>query len=134
MPKLVDACLWIDFTRARSPQPLKLFITPYLLDRDACLAEPIVFEVLRYANDEEARQLEKQFHTMRMLSTPPSLWRDAADLGQRCRRSGVTAGSLDLLIASVAVHHDAELITFDADFEEIATVSTLRVTRLTRPA
>jgi predicted nucleic acid-binding protein len=45
----------------------------------------------------------------------------------------VTVGSLDLLIASVAVHHDAELITFDADFEQIATVATLRVTRLMRP-
>jgi len=133
MAKLVDASLWIDFTRARSPQALKLFIAPYIFDGDACLAEPIVFEVLRYANDEETRQLQAQFRTMPMLSTPASLWRDAADLGQRCRRNGVTAGSLDLLIASVAMHHDAELITFDADFEQIATVSTLRVTRLTRP-
>ena len=134
MAKLVDASLWIDFSRARSPRPLKLFIAPYIFDRDSSLAEPIAFEVLRHANDEETRQLQAHFQTMPMLSTPPSLWRDALELGQRCRRNGLTAGSLDLLIASVAVHHGAELITFDADFEQIATVSTLRVTRLTRPA
>jgi len=68
-----------------------------------------------------------------MLSTPVNLWSEAAALGQRCRRNGISAGSLDLLIASVALHHDADLVTFDADFDRIATVSTLRVTRLHRP-
>jgi predicted nucleic acid-binding protein len=42
-------------------------------------------------------------------------------------------GSLDLLIASTALHHDAELVTFDDDFEQIASASSLRVKRLHRP-
>ena len=53
MPRVVDASVWIDFTRARSPQYLKDFIAPYILDPEACLAEPVVFEVLRYANEKE---------------------------------------------------------------------------------
>jgi predicted nucleic acid-binding protein len=134
MARLVDASLWVDFTRARSPRSLKEFISPYILDPEACLAEPIVFEVLRYANEDETRRLQAQFQTLPMLSTPVNLWSEAAALGQRCRREGVTAGSLDLLIASVALHHSAELVSFDADFEQIATVSALRVTRLRRPA
>ena len=68
-----------------------------------------------------------------MLSTPASVWVDAAALGQTCRREGLTPGALDLIIATVAVHHDAELMTFDGDFERIAGVSELRVTRLQRP-
>jgi predicted nucleic acid-binding protein len=134
MAKLVDASLWIDFSRARSSQSLRDFIDPYIFDPEACLAEPITFEVLRYANEEEARQLQAQFETFPMLATPADLWSEAAALGQRCRRHGITAGSLDLLIACVALHHDAELVTFDTDFEPIATISTLRVTRLPRPA
>jgi len=57
-------------------------------------------------------------------------------MAKRLRRQSLGrlhSRALDLLIATVAVHHDAELITFDADFEQIATVSTLRVTRLARP-
>jgi predicted nucleic acid-binding protein len=69
-----------------------------------------------------------------MLATPVNLWRDAAILGQRCRRYGINAGSLDLVIACVAEHHDADLVTFDADFVQIARVSMLRVTRLIRPS
>lgn len=133
MASIIDASLWIDFTRQRSPRHLKEFIAPYIFDSEACLAEPIVFEILRHANDEETRQLREQFQTLPMLSTPDDLWTEAAALGQRCRRRGATVGSLDLLIASVALHHDATLVTFDADFEQIAAVSTLRVTRLQRP-
>jgi hypothetical protein len=32
------------------------------------------------------------------------------------------------------LHHNAELVTFDADFERIAAVSSLRLTRLVRPS
>jgi predicted nucleic acid-binding protein len=71
---------------------------------------------------------------MTMLPSPSNLWIDAARLGRRCRENGITPGSLDLLIAIVAMHHGAELLTFDTDFEQIARVSALHVTRLLRPS
>lgn len=40
MTLLLDTSLWIDFTRARSPAPLKKFIAPFVLDPEAHLAEP----------------------------------------------------------------------------------------------
>ena len=99
----------------------------------ACLAEPVAFEVLRYASDEETKQLTKLFDTLPMLATPAGLWSEAAALGPQCRSQGITPGSIDLIIAALAVHHSVELITFDADFEQIAAVSALRLIRLTRP-
>jgi predicted nucleic acid-binding protein len=133
MASLLDASVWIDFSRARSPDQLKKLITPYVLRPDACVSEPVMFEVLRHATDDEAEQLQAQFSTMVTLPTPPTLWRDAAVLGQSCRRRGFTAGSLDLLVASTAIYHDAELVTFDTDFERIAEVTNLRVKRLQWP-
>ena len=44
----------------------------------------------------------------------------------------INGGSLDLLIAALSIHHDAELITFDADYLAIARVSKLRVHHLSR--
>ena len=38
--------------------------------------------------------------------------------------------SLDLLVAAVALDHNAVLVSFDADFEAIAAVSSLRLQRL----
>lgn len=133
MTLLLDTSLWIDFTRTRSPVALKQCIAPYVLDPAAHLAEPVRFEVLRTARPEEARLLEAQFDTLPMLPTPADLWQQAINFGQACRQIGRTVLSLDLLIAAIAVHHNAELVSFDADFEVIASVSALRLNRLTRP-
>ncbi len=53
MASLIDSSLWIDLTRARSPRTLKAFIAPFVNDAQACVAEPIAFEVLRHATDAE---------------------------------------------------------------------------------
>jgi len=133
MTLLLDTSLWIDFTRSRSPAPLKQFIAPYVLDPEAHLAEPVRFELQRSARPEEARLLEAQFDALPCLPTPADLWQQAISLGQACRQIGRSVLSLDLLIAAVALHHNALLVSFDADFEVIASVSALRLTRLNRP-
>lgn len=134
MLTLIDTSLWIDFTRSRSPRALKRFIAPYILSRTAHTAEPIRFEVLRHATADEIEPLTLQFETLPSLATPPGLWSRATELGQACRRRNHTVGSLDLVVASCAIHHDAELVTFDSDFRAIASVSKLRLRLLNRPA
>ena len=133
MTLLLDTSLWIDFTRARSPLPLKQFIAPFVLDPDCHLAEPVRFELLRSARPQDARLLEAQFATLPCLATPADLWQRAITLGQACRQVGRSVLSLDLLVAAVALHHSAELVSFDTDFEAIAAVSELRLKRLDRP-
>lgn len=133
MAKLIDTSLWIDLTRRRSPPTLKRFVADYIEDREACLAEPIVFEMLRHVSDAEAQLLARQFSSVPLLVTPLDLWARGAELGRACRGQGIHAGSLDLLIAAVAIWHRAELITFDEDFEKIAAATALKVTRLHRP-
>jgi predicted nucleic acid-binding protein len=130
---LIDTSLWIDFTRTRSPQSLKQFIAPYILHPTAHIAEPVTFEILRHATPKESRQLTQQFQTLPMLTTPAGIWSQAIELGQACRQKRHTAGSLDLLIASVALYHKAVVITFDEDFGKIACVCDLQVKLLRRP-
>jgi hypothetical protein len=132
-PTLLDSSLWIDFTRQRSPRALKQFIAPYILAQNAALAEPIMFEVLRFATVDEIEPIQAQFQLLPLLPTPNDLWESAAKLGQSCRGKGITAGPLDLLIAQIAVHHEAELVTFDTDFQAIAKACGLRVKLLQRP-
>jgi predicted nucleic acid-binding protein len=131
---LIDTSVWIDFSRARSPQAIKQFTAPFILHPDANLAEPVVFEVLRHATAAEAKQLAQLFQTMPMLPTPPNLWTEAAALGQACRQNGITANSLDLLISVIAIQGGAEIVTFDDDFQRIASAAPLNLRLLKRPA
>mgnify|MGYP002622247319 CR=1 FL=1 len=132
MALLIDSSLWVDFTRRKSPPALKSLIHPWIIDPAAALCEPVAFEVLRHANPDERPPLTAQFATLPLLATPPELWRQATRLGQDCRDGGFTAGSLDLLIAALAIHHQAELVTFDSDHVEIARHTPLKVRLLSR--
>jgi predicted nucleic acid-binding protein len=133
MATLIDSTLWVQFTRASSSLSAKRFVAAHILSRQAAVAEPIVFEVLRHATDEEIRALRTQFQIMPLMPAPDDLWTLATALGQRCRRKGIAAGSLDLLIATVAIHNDADLVTFDRDFHRIAGICDLRVNLLQPP-
>jgi predicted nucleic acid-binding protein len=133
MPKLVDSSIWIDLIRPKSPPDLKQLIDKITDDPEIVLAEPVIFEVLVYASEDEGRRARRAFETLDILPTPRNLWAASVSLGQRCRAEGVTAGPFDLVIAAIAIHHDAELLTFDGGFKHIAKHSRLRLNVLSRP-
>ncbi len=135
MEYLIDSALWIDFSRRKSSLPLKAQILPWLARPDAITCEPVVFEVLRNATAEERPGLSARLRSLPLLPVPESLWTGATHLGQRCRDRGFTVGSFDLLIATTALHHDAEIVTFDGDYSLIAQAEPkLRLQLLTRAA
>ncbi|MFC7752046.1 PIN domain-containing protein [Tsukamurella soli] len=52
---------------------------------------------------------------------------EAATLGNRCRRAGVQLGSVDALIAQIAISGDHTLLTTDNDFRHAAVHVPLRL-------
>ena len=56
-----------------------------------------------------------------------SLWRDAARLGADCRRGGVVVPVINMLIAQVALHHGATVVTRDRHFLAVQAVAPLAV-------
>ena len=86
MAKLIDTGLLIDLTRSRSPKVLKEFIAPFVDDVEACVADPIIFELVRGATDAEVQLLTEYFNNLRRLPSPDGLWKAAADLGRTYRK------------------------------------------------
>ena len=105
MTLLLDTSLWIDFTRARSPLPLKQLIAPFVLDPACHLAEPVRFELLRSARPQEARLLDAQFAPLPCLATPSDFWQRPSCLGQACRQVGNLANvlSVETTVGNVVV-------------------------------
>jgi len=52
---------------------------------------------------------------------------DAAELRNRCRRSGVQIGTIDALLAQLCIHHSLTLLTTDKDFVHVASLCPLRL-------
>ena len=133
MERLIDSSLWVDYFRKKTTAEALAQIRHEITAPHACICEPVAFEILRSARPDERGLVQRHFEVLNPLATPEDLWRKAILLGQRCRDRGFTIGALDLLIATVALHHEAEIITFDGDFALIAQVeSALRVQVLPR--
>jgi hypothetical protein len=52
---------------------------------------------------------------------------EAADLRNRCRRSGVQIETVDALLAQLCVRHDLIMLATDRDFAHVARLSTLKL-------
>jgi predicted nucleic acid-binding protein len=52
---------------------------------------------------------------------------EAADLRNRCRRSGLQIGTIDALLAELCIRHDLTLLTTDNDFSLVAARFPLRL-------
>jgi predicted nucleic acid-binding protein len=134
MATVIDASIWIDLFHQKVPKAVKLRARHIVDAFDACLCEPIVFEVTRSAPVAQRSRIAQYFATFPQLETPRDLWPAATRLGQECSAMGFSPRPLDLLIVRVCLHHGAELAAFDRDFERIAEHCALKVRLISRPA
>jgi predicted nucleic acid-binding protein len=91
------------------------------------------FEIFAYAGEGQAKKLRAVFDHYRVLEAPEDLWERATVLGRACSLQGEPAEQMDLIIAAIALYHDAEVVTFDVGMAGIANYSKLRVKLLERP-
>lgn len=90
----------------------------------------VLLELLRGFVPAAARQrILAELAHVRLLEPTREDYVAAADLVTTCRRSGVQVGSVDALIAQLAIVHDLTLLTTDADFGHMARVIPLRLWR-----
>jgi predicted nucleic acid-binding protein len=91
-----------------------------------CYTGVILTELLQGVRSEMLfKQIEKQFDALDLLELSKHHYVNAAKLSQLCRSSGVTAGTIDYLIAAAAIEHSCSLLSTDKDFQRIAQVSSL---------
>jgi predicted nucleic acid-binding protein len=127
MGAVVDSSVWVDLLRGASPSANRTQAREIIAAADALLCEPIIFELLSPVPKRDRQRVEAILATFPVLTTPANLWNAARMLGQTCTDAGLRVGSMDLLIAAVCIHHGVPLATFDADFQQIAKVSQLRL-------
>lgn len=88
----------------------------------------ILQEILQGFDGPRAREkILREFEALPMLVPDREDHVAAASLRNLCRRRGVQAGTLDALVAAIAIRHALHLITTDGDFLRIAKYCTLRL-------
>ncbi|MEA2343455.1 MAG: hypothetical protein QOF63_1624 [Thermoanaerobaculia bacterium] len=115
---LVDTSVWVDFFNGH-PSPQAETLAHLIRDEtDVVTCGLIVSEVLQGLRQSKSRvSIERHFREMDWLSPrEPDTYLEAADLFRRLRVRGITIRStIDCVIANLAAHHDALILSKDRD-------------------
>jgi predicted nucleic acid-binding protein len=83
-----------------------------------------------FRSDPRRAELVRQLAPFELLQPRRETHERAARLADRCLRKGVTAGTVDILIAQLAIERDCTLLTADDDFHAISRCVHLKVAPL----
>ena len=131
MSLFVDTSVWSLALRRDSPEH-GVEVTE--LVQSLTRGDPIVTtglvlqELLQGFSGPKSRQLIlERFSALPLLVPDRDDHIGAADLRNKCRRSGLQLGTIDALIAQLCVRHSLTLLTTDRDFVSAAMLAPLKL-------
>jgi predicted nucleic acid-binding protein len=80
-----------------------------------------------FAGPKARDQILDRFSAVPLLIPDRDDYVRAAELRNRCRRSGVQIGTIDALLAQLCIRHDLTMLTSDNDFKHIAGYCALKI-------
>lgn len=127
---LIDTSAWIEYLR-RTGSDINIAVRE-LIEEGTPIAttDVVIMELLSGANTSERRgQVWALLNRCAMFPVRPLFeYERAAELYVRCRSIGFTPSNTnDLLVASVAISKKVPVLASDSDFEQIASVSSLKL-------
>jgi predicted nucleic acid-binding protein len=128
---LVDTSVWsLAFRRDVPPDINETEILTRCLERQDILFSTgiIVQELLQgFRGPRQRERLIEHFSSLPLIVPDLSDHIGAAALQTTCRRKGIQVGTIDALLAQIAIAHDLEFLTADHDFALLARHVPLRI-------
>ncbi len=125
---LVDSSVWVDYLSNRESPLVALLDRSLRESRLVATTGVILQEILQGARTERAfHLLRSRLARLAYLPATKETFVAAAALHRKARGHGMTVPTVDALIASTAISHGAPLLTADAHFRALASVSKLRL-------
>ena len=116
---VADTTVWIEFFN--DPESEEKQIIDLLIDEDElALVGPVLAELLQGCRTPgEVDTILDHISALPFLEMNFSAWRRAGEVSSNLRRKGTTLPLMDVIIAALALEHDAEIFTTDPHFQKI---------------
>jgi predicted nucleic acid-binding protein len=126
-----DTSVWSLTFRRDKPQsePQVVALIEAFEGREAIFVTGLVLQELLqgFAGPRSRTQIIERFSALPYLVPEIDDHIEAAELRNRCRRSGIQIETVDALLAQLCIRHDLIMLATDKDFAHIAKHSTLRL-------
>jgi predicted nucleic acid-binding protein len=131
MTLLVDTSVWsLAFRHDAEPgAPQVAALRSALSGGEAIVTTGLILQELLqgFSGPRSGADIVKRFAALPLIVPDRSDHIDAAELRNRCRRSGVQLGTIDALLAQLCLRHELLLLTTDNDFSQAAAHCSLKV-------
>jgi predicted nucleic acid-binding protein len=128
---LVDTSVWsLAFRRdSESGAPQVGALRRALSGGEAIVTTGLILQELLqgFAGPRARQEIVQRFEALPLLVPDRTDHIDAADLRNRCRRSGIQVGTIDALMAQLCIRHELVLLTTDGNFVLAARHCALRI-------
>jgi predicted nucleic acid-binding protein len=132
----VDTSVWSLALRRNAPPrtPEVDFLKSALAVGESIVTTGLVLQELLqgFSGPRDRKKIIERFSALPLISPDRLDHVDAAELRNRCRRSGLQIGTIDAILARICVRHALVLLTTDKDFVGVAAHTTLRLWRPAR--
>ena len=130
---LIDTSAWILGLKRNSSTQIKNILTE-ILDKDqSATTGIIILELLQGTKTKkEYEEIFSDLSALHYFKENREIWKKASLLGFELRRKGKTIPSTDLLIASISLYYNLNILHADNHFEIIKSLSNLKTTNLNK--
>ena len=103
---LVDTSAWICFFAHKNFPQIKKWLAALLEQDRVAIIGPIFLELIQGTrNQKERKETESRLKVLHWFRINDNHWQQAADLGFRLRRKGITISAIDAIISVVAINY-----------------------------
>ena len=131
---LVDTSVWslVLHRKNRQNEPAALFLEEQILKDSSIYISGIIYqEILQgIKNEVHYLKVKRYLEDFDFLPANPEVHALAAKIFKQCRSKGISAHTVDCLIASLAIYYKRPLLTTDNDFKLIAHHTELSLIKL----
>ena len=131
MNTLVDTSVWSLALRRDIPPDTKevRLLSKCLQQQDTLFTTGIIIQELLqgFHGSRQRERIVEQFSSFPIIVPDLNDHIEAATLQASCRRKGIQIGTIDALLAQLAISHDLDLLTADRDFTLMARQVPLRI-------
>lgn len=124
MNLFVDTSVWSVALRRDTPAPapeVDTLVRAIEAGETILTTGLVLQELLQgFSGPRDRRQIMDRFGALPLLVPNRADHVDAAELRNRCRRSGIQIGTIDALLAQLCIRHDLTMLATDRDFHNMA--------------
>lgn len=114
---MIDTSSWIEALRKNGNTDVRNRVKTIMIEGRAAWCDMILLELWNGAKgDPERKMLKDLENEITCLPTTIEVWTFAKELAKKCRKSGNTIPSTDILIVSCGIVNNASIESYDKHF------------------